>query len=162
MMEAILRGWENFIARSSEPLNFRFIIQPTVAIIIAFIAGLKDAKKGNPPYLWATFTNPSYRRALLHEGWKDMRTPFIISLILDSIYQLITHQSIYLFELLFTAFFLALMPYLLFRGLFNRVARLLIRNKRVSKKIADDAEKPPKISPKTSAKLNINTSKKKR
>lgn len=58
MMETIWRGWENFIARSSEPLNFRFIIQPTVAIMIAFIAGLKDAKKGNPPYLWATLTNP--------------------------------------------------------------------------------------------------------
>lgn len=91
-----------------------------------------------------------------------MRAPFIISLILDSIYQLITHQSIYLFELLFTAFFLALMPYLVFRGLFNRVAQLLIRNKRVSKKFTNNAAKLPKMSPKTSAKLNINTSKKKR
>ncbi len=162
MMDAILRGWENFIARSSETLNFRFILQPTVAIIIAFIAGLKDAKKGNPPYLWATFTNPSYRRALLHEGWKDMRTPFIISLILDCIYQLITHQSIYLLELLFTAFFLALLPYLVFRGLFNRVAQLFIQNKPVSKKVANNAAKTPKESPKTTAKFNINIRKKKR
>lgn len=133
IIEEIMRGWENFIARLSGPLNLRFFIQPAVGIIIAFIAGLKDAREGNPPYLWAMFTNPSYRRSLLHEGWKDMGTPFIISLILDSIYQLIIHQTIYLFELLFTAIFLALMPYLIFRGLFNRVARSLIRNKRVSK-----------------------------
>jgi hypothetical protein len=159
MMEAILRGWENFIARSNDPLNLRLIIQPTVAIIIAFIAGFKDAKTGNPPYLWATFTDPGYRRTLLHEGWKDMRTPFIISLILDSVYQLITHQSIYLFELLFTALFLGLMPYLVFRGLFNRTARLFFRNKRSSKTIADEAAKTSK---KSSAKLNINTIKKKR
>lgn len=157
--DTIMRGWENFISRPSGPLSLRFFIQPAVAIIIAFIAGLKDARRGNPPYLWAIFTNSKYRKALLHQGWKDMCIPFFISLILDSIYQLITHQSIYPLELLFTAIFLALMPYLIFRGLVNRIARLFLKNKSMSK--AKDA-KTPKISPKASAKLNINTRKKKR
>jgi hypothetical protein len=160
MMEAIVRGWENFMARSSDPLNFRFIIQPAVAITLAFLAGLKDAKKSNPPYLWAMFTNPNYRRTLLHEGWKDMRTPFIIALILDSVYQLITHQGIYLLELLFTAFFLALIPYIVFRGVVNRIARLLIRNQQETNITADDTTKTSKEIPKTFAKQNINTSKK--
>ncbi len=160
MIEAILRGWENFLARPNETLSLRFFIQPVVAIILAFITGLSDARNGNPPYLWAMFTNSSYRRSLLHEGWKDIRTPFKISLILDSTYQLIMHQSIYLLELLFTAIFLALMPYLVFRGLVNRVARLFIRNGPVSKIIADDTEINSELSPKTSAKLNINTKKK--
>ncbi|MFC2049316.1 hypothetical protein ACFLR2_01425 [Chlamydiota bacterium] len=127
MMEDLMRGWENFIARPSGPLHLRFLIQPAVGVILALIAGLKDARAGNPPYLWAMLTNADYRKALLHEGWKDMRTPFIVSLILDAIYQLICFKTIYFFELLFTAFFLALMPYLIFRGLINRAARLFIK-----------------------------------
>jgi hypothetical protein len=128
MMEELMRGWENFINRPSGPLHLRFLIQPAVGIIIAIIAGVKDARAGNPPYLWAIFTNADSRKALLHEGWKDLRIPFIISLILDAIYQLVSFKTIYFFELLFTAFFLALMPYLIFRGLVNRVARSFIKH----------------------------------
>lgn len=128
MMEELMRGWENFINRPSGPLHLRFLIQPAVGIIIAIIAGVKDARTGNPPYLWAMFTNADYRKALLNEGWKDVRIPFIISLILDAIYQLVSFKTIYFFELLFTAFFLALMPYLIFRSLVNRVARLFIKH----------------------------------
>lgn len=127
-MEGLIHGWENFLDRPSGPLHLRFLIQPVVGFIIALIAGLKDAKAGNPPYLWAMFTNAEYGKTLFHEGWKDVRIPFIISLILDAIYQLISFKTIYFFELLFTAFFLALMPYLIFRGLVNRVARLFIKH----------------------------------
>lgn len=129
-MEDLMRGWEHFIDRPSGPFYLRFLIQPIVGIIIAFIAGLKDAKAGNPPYLWSIFTNADYRQALLHEGWKDMAIPFLISLILDILYQLISFKTVYVFELLFTAFFLALMPYLIFRGLFNRVLRFFINTKK--------------------------------
>lgn len=128
-MEAIIRGWENFISRLSGPFNFRFFIQPAIGIIMALRAGLHDAKEGRPAYLWSMFTNPNDRQNLWHEGWKDIRTTFFLSAILDSVYQLITHQSIYFLELLFTTTILALIPYLIFRGPFNLIARLFIRNK---------------------------------
>lgn len=130
MMEDLMRGWENFLDRPSGPFHLRFLIQPAVGIVLALIAGLKDARTGNPPYLWAMFTNRDYRKTLLHEGWKDMRIPFFISLILDSIYQLISFKTIYLLELLFTAFFLALFPYLIFRGLINRALQLFTNTKK--------------------------------
>ena len=55
-----------------------------------------------------------------------MRTPFLVSAILDAIYQLITHRFIFPLELLFTATLLALVPYLVLRGPVNRVATRFI------------------------------------
>lgn len=65
---------------------------------------------------------PGFRLQLLHGGWRDMRTPFLVSAILDSIYQLITHRFIFPLELLFTATLLALVPslVLVLRGPVNR------------------------------------------
>ncbi|TGQ09097.1 hypothetical protein EN809_023015 [Mesorhizobium sp. M2E.F.Ca.ET.166.01.1.1] len=122
----IARGWENFLARPTGSMNFRFIIQPTIATIIAVRAGIKDAREGRPAYLWAALTNPEYRLEMLHGGWKDMRMPFLVAATLDAIYQIITHQFIYPLELLLTATLLALVPYFVLRGPVNRVARRFI------------------------------------
>ena len=107
-------------------LNLRFILQPTIATIIAARAGIKDAREGRPAYLWAALTNPDYRWQLLHGGWKDMRTPFLVAATLDAIYQLITHKFIYPLELLFTATLLALVPYFILRGPLNCIAQRFI------------------------------------
>ncbi len=122
--ETIARGWENFIARSTGPMNLRLFIQPIMATILAFRAGLKDARAGLTPYLWTVFTNSEARKAFLHDGWKDLRTPLLISLALDAIYQLVVHQSIFPVEMLFTATLLALVPYSILRGPINRLIRM--------------------------------------
>jgi hypothetical protein len=124
--EAIARGWENFLARPTGSLNFRFIIQPAIASVLALRSGMKDAREGRPAYLWAAVTNPEYRWQLIHGGWKDMRTPFLIAAALDAIYQLITHKFIYPLELLFTATLLALIPYFALRGPVNRIAQRFV------------------------------------
>jgi hypothetical protein len=124
--DMIARGWENFLARPTGSLNFRFVLQPTIATIIAVRAGIKDARDGRPAYLWAAFTNSQHRWQFLHGGWKDMRAPLLIAATLDAIYQIIIHQFIYPLELLFTATLLALVPYFVLRGPVNRVARRII------------------------------------
>ncbi len=58
MEEALRRGWENLIGRSDGPMNFRLLLQPAVAIFFAIRAGLRDARNGQPPFLWAFFSNP--------------------------------------------------------------------------------------------------------
>lgn len=123
MEEAIRRGWENLIGRSDGPMNFRLIIQPAVAILFAIRAGLRDARNGQPPFLWAIFSDPGQRRELLRQGWKDVGTVFIVALILDSIYQVIVHSGIYTLELLITATILAIVPYAMIRGLVTRIVR---------------------------------------
>jgi hypothetical protein len=120
-------------------MNLRFIFQPTIAAVMALRAGLKDAREGRPAYLWAAFTNPEHRWQLLHGGWKDMRTTFLISITLDAVYQIMIHRSIYVLELIFTATLLALVPYFILRGPTNRVARRFVsrgRGAEVAKKAA--------------------------
>ncbi|MGJ0510118.1 MAG: hypothetical protein ACR652_23955 [Methylocystis sp.] len=95
-----------------------------MAALLALPAGVRDAKDGRQGYLWAIARNPKRRRQLLHEGWRGARLPFFVSVVLDCIYQLITSHFLYPLELLFTATLLALVPYALLRGPFNRIARL--------------------------------------
>jgi hypothetical protein len=49
-----------------------------------------------------------------------------MAIALDCIYQVITVRFVYPLELLFTATLLALVPYVLLRGPFNRLARLFL------------------------------------
>ena len=123
MEEALRRGWENLIGRSDGPMNFRLIIQPAVAILFAIRAGLRDAHNGQPPFLWTVLSNTRLRRELLRQGWGDVGTVFSVALILDAIYQVIIHSSIYTLELLLAATILALVPYALLRGLVTRLVR---------------------------------------
>jgi hypothetical protein len=116
------RGWNGFLARPTGSLNFRFILQPTMASLLALRAG-REGKEG---YLWSMAANPERRAQLLHEGWRGVRTLFLVAIVLDCVYQLITVRFIYPLELLFTATLLAFVPYVLLRGPFNRLARLLL------------------------------------
>ena len=125
LVEALTRGWENLVGRPGGPMSFRVYIQPTVAILLAIRAGMKDARDGKPPFLWTVVSNPGQRREMLWQAWKDVSTVFIVALILDSIYQVIAHAGIYALELLLTATILALIPYAMTRGLVTRIARRL-------------------------------------
>jgi len=122
----IERGWENFLARPNGHLSLRFILQPAMAALLALRSGIADAREGRQGYLWAVLSNPTRRLQLLHEGWRGARTPFLAAIALDSIYQIIEVRFIYPLELLFTATLLALVPYALLRGPFNRLAKLLL------------------------------------
>lgn len=104
-------------------MAFRFMLQPTIVAILAIRDGLKDAREDRPPYSWAVFTDPANRRRLLWDGWKTVAKVFVVSIILDFIYQIIVHQWLYLLEALIVASILSLFPYLLIRGPVNRIAR---------------------------------------
>ena len=127
LLEMIGRGWDNFLARPSGPMNLRFYVQPTMAGLLALRAGIQDAREGRQGYLWAMLTRPERRLQLLHEGWRGAMTPFLLAIVLDLVYQLMTAKFVYPLELLFTASLLALVPYALLRGPFNRLARLFLR-----------------------------------
>jgi len=126
MEEYFLRLWNDFGARISGPMSFRFLLQPTMATIFAIRDGLKDAKKGRPPYFYSVFTDAEHRRARLSEGWRAVVKVFILAMILDALFQLIVFKWIYPVEVVFIALLLAFLPYLLARGPINRIARSFI------------------------------------
>jgi hypothetical protein len=123
----LARIWENLGGRIDGPLSFRLTLQPVMAAFFDIRAGLKDARRGRPAYFWTILTFPEERRALLHEGWKDVMKVFLLALGLDVIYQVIVFRWLYPLEMLIVAVLLACIPYLLIRGPANRIATFLRR-----------------------------------
>ena len=125
MEEFFLRIGEDLFGRLDGPLHFRFILQPLMAAIVASIDGIKDAKNGKPVYFWAMFSShPKHRQELIRDGWKSVGRLFILAVILDIIYQVKVYHTIHPGETFFVALILAIIPYLLLRGLANRLMRL--------------------------------------
>lgn len=115
-------------------MNFRLIVQPLVACIIAIRAGLKDGREGRPAFFWTALSNSRSRAQLVHEGWKDVGKVFVIAVILDSVYQLKVHRGVFVGELIVTAVVLAIIPYLIIRGPVSRIARRRPTEKHVMRK----------------------------
>jgi hypothetical protein len=96
-----------------------------MAVIFATLDGLKDDRTGKPAYFWAMIGDPELRRGLIKDGWKHFGKIFIIAIILDVVYQVKVHQTVYPGETLLVALLLAVAPYILMRGPINRVVRFI-------------------------------------
>jgi len=118
-----MRFVQDMVDRVSGPMKFRLLLQPVMASIFAIMAGLKDAKAGKPPYGWALFTDPAHRVDMIKDGWKSVGKVFILAIVLDVVYQIVVLRFVYPGEVIIVAFLLAIVPYLILRGLVNRIAR---------------------------------------
>jgi len=118
-----MRFLENMVARVSGPMKFRLLLQPTMAMIFAIRSGLKDAREGRSPFLWTLLTEESSRAYLLHDGWKSVGKVFVLALVLDVVYQIVVARFVFPLETLITAILLAIVPYLIVRGLVTRIVR---------------------------------------
>lgn len=123
MEEIWMRFVENLNDRVTGPMKFRLLLQPAMAAFFAIRAGLDDARTGKPPYFWSLVTDPAHRVDMLKDGWKGVGKVFLIALLLDVIYQIIVLKFVYPGEAIYVAFVLAILPYLILRGLVTRMAR---------------------------------------
>jgi hypothetical protein len=123
MEDVWVRFVEDLIDRVSGPMRFRLVLQPVMAAIFAIRSGLKDARTGKPPYFWVLLSDPAHRADTLKDGWKDVGKVFVLALALDVVYQLIVARFVYPGEVVVVAFLLAIVPYLVLRGLITRIAR---------------------------------------
>ena len=112
-----------FAERLAGPLKFRLILQPLMAAYLAIRHGLKDAKTGQELYFWSILTSAEHRRALLAQGWKDVSKLFVLAVVLDAVYQFLVLRWIYPLDAMGVAGVLALVPYLVLRGLVTRLAK---------------------------------------
>ena len=67
--DAWRRLWTNLAERPEGPMAFRFLLQPTMALIAAFKDGIKDAKTGKSPYFWTVLRSREERTARLARAW---------------------------------------------------------------------------------------------
>ena len=123
MDEALSRAWSQLLARPNGTFQFRFVLQPLIAVIIAIRAGTKDARTHTSPFLWRLWTQRAERRLLVRSMLKDVGRLFIMAVALDCIYQIIEVHWIYPLQALIVGFFLAIVPYAAVRGPVARIVR---------------------------------------
>jgi len=123
LVENLTRGVEQLLGRAAGPLHFRLVMMPTVVTILAIRAGLRDARDGQPAFLWALLTNPTERRRLFRSGVNDIGRVFIVAIVLDTTYQLIVFRMFYPLQALIMAIACAIVPYVLIRGPVARLTR---------------------------------------
>jgi hypothetical protein len=131
MIELLERIWQNLLERTTGPMHFRFILQPTMAMIFAVRAALRDVKNKETPYLRRLKESKGNRKAVVKEGWKDVGKVFALAMTLDIAYQLVvifgqkTETRFYILESILVALVLSIIPYLLLRGPVSRLVRFI-------------------------------------
>ena len=113
---------EELPRRFTGPGRLRFILQPTVAILLGVRGGLADARAGNPPYLFGLLFAGGRRRELLRSGAAAIRNLLAAGIILDLAFQLVLYRSVHPGAALLVGPILICAPYALSRALTTRVA----------------------------------------
>lgn len=115
--------------RHEGPMSFRLYLQPVMSLVYAIIAGIKDAKGGKAPFMAALILGKEDRKESLKELWKDVGKVFILAVIMEVIFEIIEFKTVHPFEVIKVSFFLAIVPYLIFRGIVDRIVSIFIRKK---------------------------------
>ena len=105
----------------SGPGTFRFVIQPVLAIILGARDGRNDAKSNTPPILHMLLLESGRRREALKGGLHAIALPLILAVALDSILQIYIFGVWRLQWALVVGVCLVGIPYILARGITNRI-----------------------------------------
>ena len=127
--ESLGRLWTDVLDRPGGPMTFRFILQPTMAIIAALRDGFHDARLGRRPYVWALIhgvRDSQGRSGRLWEGIVSTSRILILGVVMDIIYQWKVLDTFYPGQSAVIAILLAFIPYLLLRGPFERLAHFWV------------------------------------
>jgi hypothetical protein len=117
------RIWQNLLDRAGGPMTFRFILQPVMATIAAFLDGVKDVRTGRAPFWEAVLANPAQRAGRLQEAVIATARIILLGLVMDTIYQVIEFRTFHPAEAVIIALLLAFVPYVALRGIISRIAR---------------------------------------
>jgi hypothetical protein len=117
------RFTDDMIARFHGPGRMRFILQPTVAIIIGARDGVKDARAGNPPFLWNLVFRSSDRPGLVRGALASVRDLVAVAILLDVVAQLLIFRMVHPVAALLLGPVLIAVPYASSRALTNRLKR---------------------------------------
>jgi hypothetical protein len=114
---------DDMFARLHGPGRLRFIFQPTVAIVIGARDGVKDARAGEPPFLWGLAFHPANRPGLLRSALVSVRDLVAVAILLDVASQFLIFRMVHPAAALLLGPLLIALPYASSRALTNRTAR---------------------------------------
>jgi hypothetical protein len=130
---ALERG--NFYVFSSEflvdlpkrlfgPGRFRFLLQPTVAIVLGILAGGADARAGRVPYLYGLLLGGEDRAHLVRSALGHVANLLLMGILVDSVCQWLILGASYPGAALVVGPVLIAGPYGVARALANRVTTM--------------------------------------
>lgn len=114
-------------ARITGPFHFRLIIQPLVALLIGIRDGHADALHKRPPILIHLITQKKQSIKNFRLSLISIQKPLLVGIVLDAIVQYYLFNSLRLLGAILVGIILVAMPYLLARGIFNRMISLSSR-----------------------------------
>jgi hypothetical protein len=117
------RFFEDMVARLSGRL--RFVVQPMVAIFLGVRDGAKDAREGNPTFLWALAFHEQHRVKMLANAFSSAGDLIAIAILLDLISQFLIFREIRPGAALLLGPALISVPYAVARTFGNRISRSL-------------------------------------
>jgi hypothetical protein len=115
--------FEDMLARLSGAGRLRFILQPTVALIIGIRDGIKDSRDGCPPFLLGLVSHRARRTELLRSAFTSVRDLVAVAIILDVISQFLIFDDVHPGAALVLGPVLIAVPYSISRALANRISR---------------------------------------
>ena len=130
---ALERG--NFYVFSSEflvdlpkrlfgPGRFRFVLQPTVAIVLGILAGRADARAGRVPYLYGLVLGGEERAHLVRSALGHVANLLLMGILVDSVCQWLILGASYPGAALVVGPVLIAAPYSVARALANRATTM--------------------------------------
>ena len=113
--------FKDIAARLSGAGRLRFLFQPAVAILLGSRDGLKDARAGLPPYLWALAFHSKHRQEFLRSTYLSVRDLVAISILLDILSQFLIFHDVHPGAAIVLGPVLIGVPFAVSRSLANRI-----------------------------------------
>jgi hypothetical protein len=105
--------------------QLRLLLQPAMALIFGIRAGIADARAGHLPFGRRMIAGAEPRWQLIKESIKRVLSPLVLAFVLDVILQKLTLGRVRPLVAIIVAAILVWIPFLLVRGITNRIWRRL-------------------------------------
>ena len=115
------RFFDDMLARLTGPGRLRFIVQPTVAILLGARDSAKDARAGVPPFLRVLATGGHSCRESLKSAFLSTRDLIFVAILLDLIAQFLIFHVIHPGAALLLGPVLIAIPYAVSRAWASRI-----------------------------------------
>jgi hypothetical protein len=127
--------FDDILARFSGAGRFRFIVQPTVALVIGVRDGIKDGRAGHLPFVLALMSRSARKCDLLRSAFASVRELISIAIILDVVSQFLIFRRIHPGAALLVGPILIAIPYAVSRALATSLSRKRSRSAQVGSHI---------------------------